>query len=340
MATLRDVASTAGVSISTVSCVINRTKYVSPELTSRVEEAIKVLDYQPNELARGLRTNQTCTLGLVTSDITNPYFAEMARGVEDRAERDDYTVFLCNTDAEPRREAKYVQRLLSRQVEGIIFTSLRQDDEIVKRLVTDGFPVVLINRWVPEVEADYVGTDNVRGAIRATEYLIALGHTRIGFIGGAALSSSSSDRREGYLQALTKAGLSVEPELMLEGDLKQKGGYAAARRLLSLPKLPTAIFAANDLMALGVMEVAAERGVRIPEELSLIGYDDNPICALPGIELTTIRQPAYEMGKLAAELLLEKFRLGSNKDWVPRQVTLRSELVVRRTTAPPRMLKE
>lgn len=339
MATLRDVARAAGVSISTASCVVNHTKFVSPELTRRVEEAVKALSYRPNELARGLRTNQTYTLGLVTSDITNLYFAELARGVEDRAERDDYTVFLCNTDAEPRREAKYVQRLLSRQVDGIIFTSVRQDDTIVRKLVEDGFPVVLINRRIDGVETDYVGTDNVRGATRATEYLLALGHRRIGFIGGAALSSASSDRREGYLQAMAKAGLSVEPELMLDGDLRQKSGYAAARRMLMLPHPPTAVFAANDLMALGVMEVAAEMGKRIPEDLSLVGYDDNQIAALPEVQLTTVRQPAYEMGQLAAEILLEKLRPASRKDWVPRHITLRSELVVRRTTAPPRMRK-
>ncbi|MGE5553075.1 MAG: LacI family DNA-binding transcriptional regulator [Betaproteobacteria bacterium] len=339
MATLRDVARSAGVSISTVSSVVNRTKYVSPELTRRVEEAIRALNYRPNSLARGLRTNQTHTLGLVMSDITNLYFAELARGVEDRAERDDYTVFLCNTDADPRREAKYVQRLLSQKADGIIFTSVRQDDTTVRRLVEDGIPVVLINRRIPGVETDYVGTDNVRGAARATEYLIALGHTRIGFISGAALSSASADRREGYLQTLVKAGLPVEPELIQEGDLRQREGYAAARRLLSLPNPPTAIFAANDLMALGAMEVAAEMGRQIPEDLSLVGYDDNQIAALPGVQLTTVRQPAYEMGQLAAEILLEKLKADSAKEWVPRHITVRSELVVRRTTAPPRLRK-
>jgi DNA-binding LacI/PurR family transcriptional regulator len=229
--------------------------------------------------------------------------------------------------------------MLSRQVDGIIFTSVRQDDTIVRRLVEDGFPVVLINRRIDGVETDYVGTDNVRGAVRAMEYLIALGHTRVGFIGGAALSSASSDRREGYLQALARAGLAVTPELMLEGDLRQKGGYAAARRLLSLAIPPTAIFAGNDLMALGVMEVATQMGRQIPEDLSLVGYDDNQVAALPGVQLTTVRQPAYEMGKLAAELLLDRLRAGSTQDWILRQITLRSELVVRRTTAPPRMRK-
>jgi DNA-binding LacI/PurR family transcriptional regulator len=339
MATLKDVANAAGVSVSTVSCVVNRTKFVSPQLARRVEEAIKALNYRPNTLARGLRTNQTYTLGLVTSDITNLYFAELARGVEDRAERDDYTVFLCNTDAEPRREAKYVQRLLSRQVDGIIFTSVRRDDETVKRLVEEGFPLVLINRRIPGVEADYVGTDNVRGAARAMEYLISLGHTRIGFISGSAFSSASADRREGYLQTLAKAGLLSEPELIQEGDLRWKTGCAAAHRLLTLPNPPTAIFATNDLMAFGVLEVAAEMGRQIPEDLSVVGYDDNQTAALPGIQLTTVRQPAYEMGQMAAEILLEKLRWGTSREWTPRHITLRSDLVVRRTTAPPRMRK-
>lgn len=339
MSTLRDVARTAGVSISTVSCVINRTKFVSPELARRVEEAIKALNYRPNTLARGLRTNETRTLGLVMSDITNLYFAELARGVEDRAERGGYTVFLCNTDADPRREATYVQRLLGQKVDGIIFTSVRQDDTPVRRLAEDGFPMVLINRRIHGVETDYVGTDNVRGAARATEYLISLGHTRIGFISGSAYSSASVDRREGYIQTLAKAGLPLDEELIQEGDLRQREGYAATRRLLSLPNPPTAIFAGNDLMALGAMEVAAEMGRQVPEDLSLVGYDDNQVAALPGVQLTTVRQPAYEMGQLAAEILLEKLKLNSAKDWTPRHILLRSELVVRRTTAPPRMRK-
>jgi LacI family transcriptional regulator len=338
MSTLRDVALEAGVSLSTASCVVNRNKRVSPDLTSRVEAAILKLGYRPNCLARGLRTSQTFTLGLVTSDIANFYYADVARGVEDRAEREGYSLFLCNTDADPRREDRYVQTLRGRQVDGIVFTSIRRDDHSVQQLCEEGFPLVLINRRVEGFPADYVGTDNVRGAVKAVGYLVALGHRRIGFIGGATLSTASLERREGYLKALHQAGLEPDPALMPEGDLRQETGYSAGKALLTQENRPTAIFAANDLMAFGVIEAAAELGLDIPGDLSLVGFDDNRVAALHGLQLTTIRQPGYDMGRLAAEILLEKIR-AHDKERKPKEFILPCDLVVRRTTAPPRERK-
>lgn len=339
MATLRDVAKEANVSLATASCVINRSKRVSPELTARVQAAIAKLGYRPNSLARGLRTNQTMTLGLITSDIANFYYADVARGVEDRAEREGYSLFLCNTDADPRREERYVQTLLGRQVDGIVFTSIRQNDDSVVRLCEEGFPLVLINRRVQGFQTDYVGTDNVRGAIKAVSYLVSLGHQRIGFISGSSYSTASAERLEGFRAALERYHLPADPSLIQEGDLKQESGYSAAKLLLSAENRPTAIFAANDLMAFGVLEAAAELGFEVPEDLSVMGFDDNRVAALHGIGLSTMRQPAYQMGRLAAEILLGKIQSRFDTDRKPREFILPCDLVVRRTTAPVRQRK-
>ena len=334
--TLREVARRAGVSISTISCVINRTKAVRPETAARVQEAIQELNYQPDTFARGLRTKQSNTIGLVVSDITNLFFPDIARGVEDRAERDGFSVFLCNTDADPRREERYIQTLLSRRVDGIIFTSMRQDDHGVRNLWEDGFPIVLINRGVIGLDVDYVGSDNFGGAVRAVEYLIGLGHRRIAFIGGAHMSTASADRRKGYEAAMAKHGINYNPGVVLEGSLKHEGGYAAARVLFNLPEPPTAIFAANDLMAFGVMDAAAGMGIRIPEDVSLIGFDDIKISSFSRIHLTTVRQARYEMGQIAAEMIIDKICSKGGGVPHPRQVILPCELVVRSTTASPK----
>jgi LacI family transcriptional regulator len=339
MATLRDVAREAGVSLATASCVLNRSKRVSPELTARVQAAIARLDYRPNSLAQGLRTNLTLTLGLVTSDIANFYYADVARGVEDRAEREGYSLFLCNTDADPRREERYVRTLLGRQVDGIVFTSVRQNDDSVVRLCEGGFPLVLINRRVQGYRTDYVGTDNVRGAMKAVSYLVSLGHQRIGFISGASYSTASAERLEGYRTSVERQHLPADPSLVQEGDLQQESGYSAAKILLSSDSRPTAIFAANDLMAFGVLEAASEMGLEVPEDLSVMGFDDNRVAALHGIQLSTMRQPGYQMGRLAAEILLAKIQSRYDEDRKPREFILPCDLVVRRTTAPARQRK-
>lgn len=335
MATLRDVADKANVSIATVSAVINRNKYVSPELTERVKKAIQELNYKPNGVARGLRTKRSYTLGLVISDITNPFFPEIARGVEDRADRAEYSVFLSNTDADPRREARCVENLRSKGVDGIIFTSIRTNDESVRRLHEEGFPFVLINRQVENLDLDYVGVDNERGAYKAVKYLISLGHERIGYIGGAIHSTASKARHDGYRKALEDHGIEYDPALVEEGYLKQEGGYAAARRLLAPANRPTAIFAANDLMALGVLDVASDLHLRVPEDLAVVGFDDIKLASQANIQLTTVRQPRYEMGQLAVDLLLERLDHEEKRHLPPQKIILPCDLVVRKTAGPP-----
>lgn len=325
-ATIRDVARAAGVSQSTVSRALNGSGYVSPEARERVLAAAAALGFQPSHVARSLVRKSTHTLGLMLPDITNPYFPAIARGVEDAAARAGYTVILCNTDRDPAHEQDYIQVLRERQVDGLVLiASSPAVGEMVSR--AGSLPAVFVDRVPRGAAADAVVVDNRRGMEAAVRHLLQLGHRRIGFVAGRVGSSTAEDRLAGYLAALGSAGLTPDPAYIVTGDFTYGGGYNAARALLALPHRPTALAAANDLMAAGVLRAAAEVGLRVPGELAVVGYDDIPLAGMFNPPLTTVAQPTYRMGELATQMLLE--RLAGQAPPEPRRVVLAAQLVVR-----------
>lgn len=332
MVTIKDVAKVAGVSPSTVSRALNDSSLISEATKERIRKIAEELGYERNELARGLVKGTFGALGLVVPDITNPFFAEIARGVSDVAHSQGYGVLLCTTEEDLNREAKYLSFLKRKRVDGLILSAVTADDPNLCALMRSDIPFVLVSRLVRGLDVPFVIGDDKRGATLAVEHLIQLGHRRIAFIGGPSNVQSSQDRMKAYRQVLRKYGLSAKSGWAVFADFTQAAGRAAARKLLQGRGRPTAVFAANDVIALGVMEAAEELGFSIPEDLSLIGYDNISYAALPRVQLTTVAQPAYEMGQIAAEYLLSACMKGKREKL---KRVLPPRLVVRKTTASP-----
>jgi len=329
--TMNDVAERASVSVSTVSHVINGTRPVSEALRRRVRDAMDELGYRPNRLARSLRMGETHTIGVIVPDSSNPFFAEVARGIEDTSFAQRYSVILCNSDGDLEKELFYTSVLTSKQVDGILFVAAGVSTEHIRALQEDQVPVVVVDREIPEVSVDEVLTNNVHGGARVTRHLIDLGHRRIGCITGPSDVTPSADRVTGYRQALRDAGLPFDEGIVVKGDFQFEGGYRAAQQLLAVDDAPTAIFACNDLMAVGVIRAAREMGLRVPADLSVTGFDDVSLASFASPPLTTVAQPKYEMGVLATRLLFERMEDGGSP---PRHRVLETRLIVRRSTGP------
>lgn len=328
MATIHDVAVRAGVSAATVSHVINQTRPVSADLRTRVQDAMRELGYQPNTLARSLRRKQTHTLGLLVPDSANPYFAEIASAVERASFDVGYLVIVCNSSGDPAREALYLDLLLNKQVDGVLLAPTGDAASIRARLTPD-LPLVLLDRELPGLAVDCVLTDNVLGGHLATEHLIERGHHRIACVTGPPDVASAAARVEGYRRALADVSMSVDDDLLVEGDFSDSSGYAAARRLLVIDDPPTALFACNDLMAIGAIGFASRFGVRIPAELAVIGFDDIHLASYTNPSLTTVSQPTAELGRVAVQMLLERMH---ERSLGPRRQLLAPRLVVRSST--------
>ena len=305
MPTVHDVAKRAGVAPITVSRVINNSGYISDVTRKRVEASIKELGYVPNTLARGLRSKQTHTLALVVTDITNPYFTLMARGVEDVAGASNYTVIYCNTDESETKEEKYANILAQRQVDGVLLVPAGGNGKTTKFLETNRINVVVLDRRVSGVKADFVCSDSKDGSYRLVKLLIGLGHKRIAIITGPKKVSTAVDRVAGYKQALTEAGL-IECELICYGAFNQQSGYELTKQLIAQSPKPTAIFGANNFIVLGIIKALSELQLKVPEDVSVVGFDDFPESMLVRPFFTAAIQPAYEMGRLATELLLKR----------------------------------
>jgi LacI family transcriptional regulator len=327
---MRDVAERAGVSITTVSHVINETRPVSDELRSRVLAAIDDLGYQPNVLARSLRRGKTHTIGMIVPDSANPFFAEVARGVEDTSFEQRYSVILCNSDGDLDKELFYTNVLVEKQVDGIIFVAAGGSAERIRDLQARRIPLVVVDRDVPDVAVDSVLTDNARGGELATRHLIELGHRRIGCVAGPSDVTPSAERITGYRDALRAASVSVDEALIVRGDFQYESGYRATQQLLSMNDPPTAVFACNDLMAVGAVSAALELGREVPRDLSVVGFDDVRLASFVNPPLTTIVQPKYEMGVLAAKMLVERMH---DLDMPPRREKLDTSLLIRQSTA-------
>lgn len=309
MANIRDVAELAGVSITTVSHVINETRYVSEELTKRVYDAMEEINYHPNTLARSLRSGRTKTIGLLIPDISNLFFAEISRKIEDRGFKFGYSVVLCNTDDDSEKEQSYIKVLLEKQVDGIVFISSGNRETNLSKPLDLDIPIVVADREVASTRTDVVLLDNFQGGYDATQHLISCHHQRIGCISGPSLLTPSAQRVDGYKQALRESGIDIEEDLVQMGDFRFSGGEEAMRKILSVTDQPTAIFVCNDMMALGAIRAINDTGKRVPDDYSLIGFDNIPLSKTVYPALTTMAQPIQQMAELIIDLLLEKINL-------------------------------
>lgn len=332
MATIRDVAKRAGVSVATVSYVINGSKPVAPETAARVRQAMEELDYHPNAVAQSLRTRTTHVIGVVVSDIANPFFAALVRGAEDYARQNGYSLIICNTNERLENERTYLDLLYRRRVDGLLLAPTGKNDDLIGRLIDRGMKLVLIDRTLPNHKAPAVLSRNEEGAYQATSHLIAYGHTEIGVVLGLPDVSTTRERFEGYRRALREHGLEPSPRLEVYGYSRVAGAREACLALLSRPDPPTAIFAMNNLMTIGVMQAIRQLGLRCPDDVSVVGFDDFEWAEAFDPPLTTVAQFPYEIGRQAAELLLS---LLSGEEVEGEVKRLPVELRVRGSVAPP-----
>ncbi|HEV2117705.1 MAG TPA: LacI family DNA-binding transcriptional regulator [Terriglobales bacterium] len=328
--TMRQIAARARVSVGTVSHVINNTAGVREPVRRRVLEAIERLGYQPSLLARGLRRNQTTIIGVIIPDISNPFFPLVVRGVEDIAYQNSYRLMLCNTDNDAQKEQVYFNELRAYRMAGLIV--IPSADSRLVSLAGGEIPVICLDRCPDGWKGDSVTVDNQEGAYQAIRYLLELGHRRIACITGQLHVTSGVERLKGFKRALREAGVRIVPEYIQEGRFDRLSGYEKALMLLQFSPRPTAIFAANDLVALGVLAALRELGLRCPEDVSLVGFDDLELTSFTNPALSTVAQPAYQMGARATALLFERLR-GEN---VPTQhIVMKATLKVRDSTAAP-----
>src|SRR5690606_12116676 len=306
--TIQDVALRAGVSRATVSRVLNSHPSVAPDLRLRVQEAINALGYQPNRTARRLRANSSDVLGLIIPDIQNPVFVSVARGVEDEAYKHQMNVVLCNTDDNAAKQQAYLRILQSEQAGVIVAPTHSYDGEALRKVRDAGIAIVLIDRRLDDFETDTVLVDNVRGAALAVRHLVELGYQRIAMIAGLQTLSPGRERLEGYRQALLAAGREIDSELIAQGDFREQGGYEQMRRLMSLPNPPDAIFSSNSLTSLGMLRALRDLGLRAPQDVALVGFDDLPYADYMCPALPAVVQPPYEIGRQAVQLLLRRLQ--------------------------------
>lgn len=332
MPTIYDVAERAGVAPATVSRVINESGYVSEETRVRVRRAIDELGYTPNRLARGLRSKQTQTIGLVVTDITNPFWTTVARGVEDAANQAGFSVILCNTDESDAKQDQYVNLLLEKQVDGFLLVPATRHGTAVSLVQERAVPIVVLDRRVP-FPVDTVRGDSEGGAYQLTEHLLRLGHRRIALLGGSVDVSTAQERAVGYRRALEEAGIPVDESLILHRAFTQQAGYAMTQVALKMELRPTALFAVNNFIAIGAARALRDAELRVPEDVALVSFDDLPTTLIVEPFLTVAAQPAYEMGRLATELLMTRISGQATGDH--REIILPTKLIVRRSSGCP-----
>jgi len=333
MITISDVARHAGVSTMTVSRVINRSGYTSAPTRLRVERAVAHLGYVPNALARQLRSKRSKTLALLITDITNPFFTSVARGAEDVAGDHGFGLLFCNTDESEEKEIEYVSMLIQRQVDGVLLVPASLSSRSMGLLRARAVPVVVVDRRVRAAGVDVVRGDSEGGAYQLIRHLLSLGHRRIAVLAGARSVSTTLDRVAGYRRAFVEAGLKPDRDLVRYGGYHAAEGYEMAMGVLAMRRPPSAIFAVNNFIAAGALAAARTMGRRVPDDLSIVAFDDLPTNWLADPFLTVAAQPAYELGQRAAELLLE--RLEGDGKRRARSIVLPTEVIVRRSSGPP-----
>ena len=333
MTTIRDVARLAGVSVATTSAVINKKGTVSSKLMQRVLDAMESLDYHPDQIARSLKVRQTRTIGMVLPDIANPFFADVVRGVESEARAQGYSLILCDSEEDPEIERTNLQTLWARRVDGVLLGPT--ESNIATTRIGRSTPLVFFDRIWPGFKGSAVVIDNLKAASDATRHLIGLGHRRLAIITGRLSLSNGQDRLEGFRQALQQAGLPLHEQFLQRGDFGLQSGYTCGLKLLQLPVPPTAIFCCNNQMTLGLMRAMGTLGIRCPDGVSVLGFDDFEWSANFSPRLTTVAQPALEMGKQAVQMLLRKIQSlkEGSKDEENEVMELKAELRLRDSTA-------
>lgn len=308
MATMKDIAKLAGVSTSTVSHVINKTRFVSEEISERVNNAAKELNYYaPSALARSLKVNRTKTIGMLVTTSTNPFFGEVVKGVERSCYHEGYSLILCNTEGDNERMRESINTLLQKRVDGLILMCSSLEGERID--VFERYPdiPVVVMDWGPMLfTSDKIQDNSLRGGYLAAKYLIDCGHKEVGCITGPLIKHQAQMRYEGYKRAMLEAELEFNANWIVESDFECEGGYQAFKKMVERGPLPSSIFVSNDMMAMGVINAANELGIQIPGQLSIIGYDDIHIAKFMSPSLTTIHQPKYRLGQAAVETLICK----------------------------------
>lgn len=331
---MADVAARAGVSVATVSRALSGDpKRVSAPVLQRIIDAAEELDYIPNNLARNMRAGSSRILGLVISDIGNPFFTAVVRGVEDVAQRHGYSLVLSNTDEDPDREAASLGVMAAERAAGLIIATTNENGTALRRFADMGMAIVAIDRHIADLPTDSVVVDNESASHEAVTHLVRLGHRRIAIVGGPHDADTARERRRGYERALAEARIAVEPELVRAGDFRETAGLTVTRELLDLADPPTAIFAVNNLTTIGVLGALRERGVEVPTDMSVVGFDDFPTAELLHPPLTVVQQPTYRVGARAADLLVRRLR---EPEAPVKEVVLAARLIVRGSTAQVR----
>ena len=329
--TIYDVARLAGVSTATVSRALNGTGQIAPATQRAIDDAVAQLGYRPNTAARSLVTRSSQTIAVLLPEITNPFYAELVSGVQERALEAGHTLLLCTTESDPDREDEYLRLLRAKQVDGVLVDGLVLPPPRITRFVREGLPIVCLDRDIDSKLVPLVQVDNRLGARLATEHLLSLGHRRVAHVTGATELRISEERVAGYRDAHNAFGYAVDPELLAVGGFTEEGGHRATLELLEDAEYPfTAVFAANDLSALGVLSALAESGRRVPEDVSVVGFDDLRLSRYTTPPLTTVHQPAAEIARHATGLLLE---LAAGRPVEQMRTLLEPELIVRASTA-------
>ncbi len=330
MANMKDIAKLAGVSVVTVSRVVNNSSNVGDETRKKVQQAIKELKYKPNRVAKRLRSTVSSgnLLGVLIPDIKNPFYVDVLNGIEEIAYKNNYALIMCNFNQDEEKQSKYIDILLSEAVDGMIVAPVKTDDQKIINVIQSGLPIVCVDRGLKDVDVDVVLVDNKRGAFLAVEHIIKSGYKRIAYISGKRDIPSSLQREEGYLEALKKYDIAVDSSLIKYGDSSHASGVTLSGDLLDLPNPPDAIFTGNNLITLGALETINKREIKIPQEVAIVGFDDMYWSNSFNPPLTAVRQPAHEIGKRAIELLIQRIE-DPHKSTV--QMILNADLILRKS---------
>jgi LacI family transcriptional regulator/LacI family repressor for deo operon, udp, cdd, tsx, nupC, and nupG len=331
MASMNDVAKRAGVSVATVSRVLNNSNSVNDETRARILKAIKELKYQPSRVAKRLRSKSVSSnlLGVLIPDIDNPFYVDVLRGIEEVAYTNNYAIIMCNFGQDEKKEKLYLEILQSESIDGLIAAPASEDDMQLKKMVNDGLPVVCVDRGLNDTAVDVVLVDNERGAYLAVDHLAKSGYRRIAYIAGLATIPSSRYREMGYRRALTENNIAYDPNLVRYGNSKHQSGVELCAELLRLDNPPDAVFTGNNLITLGALETIHHKGLSIPGDLAIVGFDDMYWANSLNPPLTAVRQPAMEIGKRAGELLLQRI---VDPTRAPIQMMLNAELIIRKSS--------